>query len=283
MTVVHEELDRFSDEQPALVREVGDVTQRIGYVYRGEKGTFLVSRVLYPDLGLALSVVPSTPLRALLTRDITIENAVWDRTHHVEGREDSQIVPFLRDALPDPALGALVRWTDDEIVIERSIGSVDEVDLVALVLALESLSGAIRNARDAIAPPAGTDADVAAWRQLAERLGAPLTIGNLSIRGGTLDMQPVELGLEFDDAGRPTEMQVAVGERRSDNDELPERVRDLLAALAQTLPRSGVTHGVAWASLTLAAGGADATRIREVVRTLRGVVAALAETAGPYR
>ena len=283
MTVEREERDRFPDEQPSLVRELGDATIRIGYAYRGEKGTFLVSRVLYPRLGLALTVVPSTPLRELLSKDITIENAEWDRTHHVEGREDSQIVPFLRTSLPGAALGLLVRWTDDEVVTERSVGSVEGTDLASVALALESLATAIGHARDAITPPTGTNADLIEWRQLAERLGAPLTVGDLSIRGGTLDMQPVDLGLVFDDAWRPKTMHIAVGERQSQSAELPDRVRDLLATLAADLPSLGVTHGVAWASLPLASGGADAPRVREVVRTLRGVVAALVETAGPYR
>ncbi len=283
MTVEREELDRFPDEQPALVRELGDATIRIGYAYRGERGTYLVSRVLYPRLGLALSVVPSTPLRELLSKDITIENAVWDRTHHVEGREDSQIVPFLRHALPDVILGSLVRWTDDEVVTERSIGVVDEAALAPLVSALESLATAIAHARDAIAAPAGTNTDLGEWRKLAERLGAPLTVGDLSIRGGALDMQPVDLGLDFDEQGRAKEMRIGVGERQPQTDEVPERVREMLATIAKDLPDVGVSSGVAWASIPLTAGGTDATRVREVVRSLRGVVAALVESAGPYR
>ena len=284
MTVVSEELDRFPDEQPALVREIDDTTVRIGYAYRGEEGTFLVARVLYPRLGLGLSVTPSWGLRELVTRDITIGIAEWDRANHLDARDATQVTPFIRGTLPGRNLGKLVRWTDGELVTARSVGSVEEADLAGIALALEVFATTLASARQALAPPPGVAADLAEWQQLATRLGAPLTVGDLSIQGGTLELQPVDLGLVFDDEGRATAVRIDVGAPQApDGAELPERVREMVAGLEGELREITVHAGVASASVPLVGGAADATRVREVVHALRAVVATLVETTGPYR
>jgi hypothetical protein len=283
MSVVLDEQDRYPDEQPALVRDLGDGTIRIGYAYRGEDGTFLVARVTYLPLGLGLSVTPSSTLRELLTRDIQVGNPAWDRAHHVEAREAAQAMPFVRATLPAPAVGALVRWSDDELVAEHSIGGIEGADLASIEIGLESLASAITAARAVIVPPAGVTAEMGAWQQLAERLNGRLVVGDLSIRGGTLDLQPIEVALVFDKDGRATATRVDVGTEQPDGAEPNERASELLATVARDLPDAALRDGIASASIPLAAGGADAVRVREVARALRAIVAALVESAGPYR
>jgi hypothetical protein len=278
MTVVVDELDRYPDEQPALVASVGECELRVGYAYRGEKGTFLVGRVLYPPLGLGLDVTPSSGLRELFSRDIEIDVAAWDRAHHVEAREAAQVVPFLRAAIPGAAVGSLVRWSDDQIITERSVGAVDDRVLAPVVDALATLATAITSARGAIPLPAGVDADLASWRDLAERLGGSLVVGELSIRGGKLDRQPIDIGLVFDDEQRPLAIRITVGAPQGTGVEHTDKVRELLAESPDVMFADGV------ASVSLPIGDTGRIdRVREAARRLRSIVAAQYEHAGPYR
>lgn len=278
MRVLVDEQDRYPDEQPALVREAGDTTIRIGYAYRGEKGTFLVGRVTYPPLGLGLEVTPSSGLRELFSRDIEIDVDAWDKAHHVDARSAEQVVPFLRNAIPGAATGSLVRWTDDEILTERPIGALDEADIASLAHGLDTLANAIMFARAEIKPPVETN--VAEWQQLAERWNGHLSIGDLSIHGGTLDLQPVETVLEFDEAG-PTTLRVIVGSQQPADGEPTERVRELLANAAKETPPLTVKDGVAMAALPVTA--LDPAAVRDIARKLRGLLAVIYESGGPYR
>jgi hypothetical protein len=271
------------DEIPAVTRDIGDTHVRLGYAYRGTDGTFLCGRIAYPSLGLGLSVTPTSPLVDALRRDIHVDVSAWDRHHHVEARYAEQAVPFLRGALPGAASGDLVRWTDDELVTARSIGSIEDADLAAMTESLVSLAESIDAARGLIGPPPGLDVDEAAWRDLAQRVRGTLSLGDLSIHG-TLDMQPVSLGLVFDERDQPTTMGIAVGAPNEVN-ALPitDRVRQLLLDIEAELPGVALRDGVASATLAADNGGIDAPRVLEVARTLRGVLAALAEGDGPYR
>src|SRR5690349_3991256 len=71
---------------------------------------------------LGLSVHVSTPVRELLSGDLEVNIAEWDRSHRVDAREARQATPFLRrviEALRPPP--SIVRWTDDEMVLEYKI------------------------------------------------------------------------------------------------------------------------------------------------------------------
>jgi len=289
------------DGQPAIAREVDDSELRVVYSYRGEEGTFLVGRVTYPPLGLGLRVTPSSTLRHVFLEDIEIKVAAWDRAHHVIARSADQTVPFLRaaigPALAAPALGDFVSWDDDGIVFERPVASLEATELAQLATALGQLALAIARARPTLVPPPGLAVDVAAWQELARWLHGSLAIGDLSI-DGELDRMPVALGLEWDDDQKPRDLRVGVGHP----DAASAAIREVTLALArpadqaldvtdQTLVERlirwpadvvdlAVVDGVASASLV---GTVDATRVRELVHELRGLLAALDPEAGPYR
>ena len=258
---------------------------RIDHDYRGKDGTFLVARVAC-SLGLGLSVLPSSALREMLSRDIEIEVAEWDRAHHVAARSEAQATPYLTAAVPAVlvamrSLGPLARWNDSELVFERAITSINDQDLDATAAALARLATAL--AAIEVAPPPQLAVDLEAWRRLAQRLRGELTAGDLSVVG-ELDQIAVDLGLEFDDEGVPRRMRAHVGDPAAASELLraaalaPEHLTDWPADFEQL----HLADGVISASLAIA-GTADATRTFELVQALRGLIATLDPAPGPYR
>jgi hypothetical protein len=294
-------------DQQAVVRDGDGGELRIGYAYRGVDGAFLVARVHHPSLGLGLHVTPSSSLREVFFRDVEVDIEPWDRAHHVVARAAAQAVPFLRAVVPAlmrcGRLGALVRWSDDELVFEQRVSNPDDAQLAALATDLAMVASAVALARPAIAVPPDVVVDRAAWEALARWLRGPLSPGDLSIEGA-LDGAPVELGLVWTGA-RPTAVHVALGAPEAASAELravaialarpnvdvlrpgaAEPLVELLTAWPADLIELRVVDGVASASYALPAGdrpAVDAARVRELVEALRAVLGALAQGPGPYR
>lgn len=294
--------------QFAIERELDGCQLRIAYSYRAQDGTFVVSRIDHPSLGLGLSVTPSSAVRHMFLHDIEVDVAAWDRAHLVTARSDDQTIPVLRAVVPAlqgaTRLGKLVRWSDDALVFELPVSTVDRAQLEPLATALEQLAPVIAGAQRSVAPPPGLAVDVAAWQALARELGGSTTIGDLSIEG-TFQGAPVELGLVWDDDACPASIWVTAGdpeaasaELRAIRLELPRPAADALAepsasqlvGLVTQWPDDvvdlRVTDGIASALLRLSAGespAVDATRVRELVAGLRGVLVALDPGRGPYR
>jgi len=293
--------------QFAIERELDGCRLRIAYSYRDEGGTFLVSRIDHPSLGLGLSVTPSSALRHVFFRDIEVDIAAWDRAHLVTARFEDQATPVLRAIVPAlhqaVMLGALVRWGDDALVCELPVATVDREQLEATALALEGLAPVIAAAQREVAPPPGLAIDVDAWRALARDLDGALAAGDLSI-AGTFEGAPVELGLVWDEH-RAASLGVAVGDPEAASAELraiqlalPRPAADVLAApsasqLVELVTRwpddvteLRVRDGVASARLQLPVGApppVEAARARELVAALRAVLVALEPGRGPYR
>lgn len=299
--LVPDEQDAYPGEQPSVVAASAEGEIRVGYAYKGTDGTYLVARASYPSLGLDLSVRPSSSLRELLSADIEVGTAEWDRVHRVDAREAAQALPFLRQLVPTPRIGDLVRWSDDEIVFERKVVAVSVEDLARAMSELARLAGAIAAARPLIAPPGALSVDLDGWRSLAERLGAALCAGDLSIEG-TLDATRVVIGLVFDDDRRPTAMRAFVGDPKRASERAREtklalarpssgaatldqtsRTSSLLASWPEDIVELELADGVAAASLPVDGAGTDATRVRELIRHLQALLASLDESTGPYR
>jgi hypothetical protein len=211
--------------QFGIERELDGCRLRIAYSYRAEDGTFVVSRIEHPSLGLGLSVTPSSALRHVFFQDIEVDIAAWDRAHLVAARSEDQAVPVLRAIVPTlhhrgASLGALVQWTDDALVCELPVSAVDGDLLERVASALEELAPVIARAQRAVAPPPGLTVDAAAWRALARELDGEIAMGDLSIEG-TFQGAPVELGLVWDAEARPTAFRVAVGDPEAASAESP--------------------------------------------------------------
>jgi hypothetical protein len=293
----------------SIQRVVGESSLRIAYVYR-EDGTFLVGRVAAPSLGLGLSVTPSSALRHVFWKDIEVDISAWDRAHHVTARFAEQTIPALEATVPTlmrlPALGALVRWTDDEIVFEQPVPLPDKAHLISTASALEAVAATLDAARLAIAPPPTVAVELARWHELARWLETTLVVGDLSIVG-RLGKLPVELGLEFDEEHRPLAVYAIAGNPDETSDEvreiklsLPRPASDILGAnvaeqLVDPLSRwpadfveLEVANGSASARWRLPPPGdaplpLDAGRAKDLIVGLAGVLAALEPGTGPYR
>jgi len=277
--------DDDDETQLVIEREHRGALLRIGYDYRGKDGTFLIARVVHP-LGLGLSVAPVSSWRELLSTDIEIDLEAWDRSHHVTARSMTQAVPFLKWIVPlvmkaMRPLGPLARWTDDEIVFEHAVTTVDERDLVRTSSGLGELANDLLAAK--IPPPPELDVDVEAWQRLAQRLRGDLVLGDLSIEG-ELDQMPVALRLQFDEEGVPRRIRADVGDPQNTSELL--RAARLSSQHTADWPTDFIevhyADGIASAAIVVEET-ADASRALELVQALRGLLARLDPAPGPYR
>jgi hypothetical protein len=292
--------------QPAIEREVGSSVVRIAYRYRGEQGTYLVSRVDHPPLGLGLDVTPGSSLRHMFFADLESGNRDFDRAHRAAARSHDQARPVVAAmAVPLLAcseLGRLVRWDDDAMTFERAITSVTGQHLAAIAADLTRLANVLDPAIAAIAAPSAVVVDRTAWDGLAGWLRGTLTVGDLSIDGHHGDL-PVEVRLLWDDDGRATGVRVAIGSPMAASaalrgvalslprpgpdalgDATAERLIPQLAAWPTDLTDLRIADGIAAATWQLPADRtADAARVRALVEALRALLATLEPGAGPYR
>lgn len=292
-----------SGGEPTLRRQVDDLELAIDYAYRADEGTFIVSRVRYPRLGIQLLVAPGTSLRNAVFQDIESGHRGWDREHRVSATSAAQAAPLLRAVVPILAsaseLGALKTWSDEDIVFERRVGTLKPTDLTGISMDVQRVAHAIAAASNALLPPPGLGVDIAQWRVLAERLHGRLVVGDLSIDGRT-DQLPVSIRLRRD-RGAPSAIRVSVGDTatagpiaRETNldftnpaadapaDSRAERIAAQLARWPADVTRLEIANGSASAHLPISAA-ADTSRIRDLVRDLRTVLAALDAGIGPYR
>jgi hypothetical protein len=297
--------------QVAVEREAGDSELYLAYAYRGEEGTFAVSRIAHPALGLDLVVTPSSALRHVFFKDVEVDVESWDRAHHVTARFADQAIPPLRAVVPAlmraAHLGTLMRWDDDGLVFERPFAAIDEHELGRMADELAAVASAIAVASVEIAPPGGLVVDVPAWQRLATWLDGRFCVGDLSIEG-TLDGAPVHVALEWTEDHQPRCVRATLGDPEAASaqtrgvaislahpaaevasDPGASSIRERVAAWPADLIELQITNGVASAAYLLPAGASpvlETARVRELAEALRSVLAALdpgAPGAGPYR
>jgi hypothetical protein len=286
------EPDTTDSADAAVACDVGDARLTIAHVYRGTDGTFLRASIAHPPLGIGLRGEPSK--RRMVAADMR------------DGDHTEPVVAGTRAALASrlATLGAVVAWTETELAFELGVETLEVRTLATVADALAGVDIDYRRVRFAIPPPRGVDVDLDAWRALATRLHGELCVGDLSI-SGDVDGTPVRVGIAFDDSGAPESLAATAGS--------PERAGDALRAIAFDAPvparsaslRVHADHDEALAAaarqletwppevsyLSVADGVArarrplpgDASRARELVDLLVGLLAALGPTTGPYR
>ncbi len=302
--------DEAPGEAAAAKTIVDGVTARVAHVESRATGGLLVTEIHPPDLGMQLSVTPGSTVRHLFWRDIEIGDDGWDEDHVVRARLPVQAVAFLRVTVPAlkgaRALGTLMRVDDHGARFERPVaGATTEVIRVAMDEAA-ALARVFARARQAIPAPDDVSTDLAAWHEVAKTLGGDLGRGNLRVEG-TLDGAPAAIALRWRDDGTPRDLRVEVGDAATAsaataalqlelaspaNQALDVNVPPALTELLLRWPDDHVdltvAHGAVAASLRLgtAADGrphASAEAALALTRRLRGLLAALAPAAGPFR
>jgi hypothetical protein len=298
--------DHDRDHGPALTGDLADGAAELRYDYRGQDGTFLVTRVAHEPLGLGLTVTPGSALRHLLWTDVEIDLPAWDRAHYVAARFAEQAVPFLRAVVPAlmqaAELGTMIRWDDDAMVFERPVVTVGEGELRAMIKRVRAVAAVVASARRDLARPPEPVLDLPAWRDLATWLDASMCPGDLAL-AGHLDGLPATVDFVWRDH-RPVAVRASLGGPDVSADlhaislrlaqpladvlhvRVSDAVLDCVARWPPDLVDLVVEGGVASASLPLAQTdprAIDVTRVRALVTSLRALIAALGPTTSPYR
>lgn len=174
----------FDRERTTMTTHRGDVTVRIFREHRGADGLCSTAELEYPGLGLGIAGGP--------TRDSTVDHPArvrlgdpeWDERHVIVAREHRQLRKLLTTPLSHALLPLHLSTFDDEelILYHRDPGQNHE-PLHRFVHGALAVADALTAARGQIPAPASMAAMVTTWERLAERLGASLTLGDMSIRG----------------------------------------------------------------------------------------------------
>jgi hypothetical protein len=248
-----------------LTGRIATCMTAIGYVRSA-----LTGEIRYDDLGLGLRL-----------------NGVL-----AEGRDHDQI-----RAAFDPAVGrALAAFTWAEMDDHRAIVTqwrLGERDLPEMIGDVAELAGWIGVLRRRIPPPAAMVAALAGYRALAESLCAPLTVGSMSIRGGAIDGERLDVTTLFEGA-TPERTALSLRLRAPLMAPLDAASSDSLAALPEEARRHLVALGREALSLSgegqsltllLPEVELDADRLASLLRDLARLGRVLGErrAGGPYR
>lgn len=198
---VARELDLRSE--PGRLRgEVGEVGIDIVREHRGRQGVFLVARLSYPRLELGLGIEPeSSRLDRLIHSDIQ-RPAGWDGRYRLRGRDLDQVAAFARPLRPFADEVHALYFDDHEARVEHRDAGQRHKTLREFVLLVRRLAVAIDTARGEIPPPAVMAAGLESWHRLAQRLGGPLELASMSVRGHFLAV-PAEVVTEWSAEGHP--------------------------------------------------------------------------------
>jgi hypothetical protein len=161
----------------------------------------LSAEIRWEPLGLDL-LVEKSRLGALLGVDVG--DAPFQRRFRVRGRDASQV----RSALPATLRRALlgfdeVRLDDERAEVRSAAPGHDQPWIGDFVGRVAALAAAVRAASALIAPPPALAEALPAWRAFAAERGGSLTVGDLGVRGATLDGARLDVLTTFDRAGAP--------------------------------------------------------------------------------
>ncbi len=175
----------FRYDGRSLSTSVDGVDVQITREHDGRRGVFLVARLLYPDLGVGLSVAGRPPEVRLL------------------GRDQGQVT-HLAAALADVVSRCpLVRADDREMRCELRDGGQRAHTLEGFVDGARALATALAQALPRIPPPACMAEMVPAWERTARALGGRLVHAAMRIEAAT-DQMPFQLKTHWDELGRPS-------------------------------------------------------------------------------
>lgn len=135
----HPELGTIS---PWIYAAHAGLVMRLGYAFRDDGSTFLISRIRYQPLELGFEVTPGKRGGALVANVPD-----WDRAHAVAARDHVRATAILTSVVPALGpLGSLVRWDDDWLVCERAVAEIDAALVAEVANALRTVCGKLAKA-----------------------------------------------------------------------------------------------------------------------------------------
>jgi hypothetical protein len=182
-----------------LQARIGDVIAIVQQELRPGRGVYLVGRVRYPTLGLALD---GGVLHGF-QRFVGSANRVSTGEHYFVGRDKQQVEAFV-DALGLAQVTASIAdISDDELILEQGKATQRFADIRAFASLTLSLARRWTEAVKAIPPPECFDpSQVATWRSLADALGTTLATASMSA-AGSFEGRTAELATRFAADGAP--------------------------------------------------------------------------------
>lgn len=179
---------------------VAGVTLRVGPETRPSGAREIVAHLAWPSLGIALRVEEGSLLGSLLSREIDVDHAAFDRRFQVRCRFAEQAKAIfdaetceVLTTFPEVAIG------DEGALLAVPIMLTDEEPLADFVKRARTAAERLGEAFARVPPPPPLASAVESWRGLAERLSGRFEIGSGSIREGTLGPERVEIVTEWSD------------------------------------------------------------------------------------
>ncbi len=174
---------RFDEEANTLLGMSGDASFEILRAHRDGDGIFVVGRIAYPSLHLAIDGGRSTGLRRIFDRGFSVGDEGWDTRHFLAGREQRQVRAFMGALVYALRNLRLADVSDEEIVVElRRAGSARE-SLARFVASVMEVATAVEHGRRAIPIPAKMKGTQQSWQRLAKRLGGTLEKARMATSG----------------------------------------------------------------------------------------------------
>jgi hypothetical protein len=275
----------------------GDVRVTVTREHRGDAGIFLVGRLAFPPLHLALDGGKRTGFRRILGGGEPLGAEAWDRVHYLTGREGPQVAAFARPLAPALAALALADLDDEHMVVERRDAGQLARPLEGFVGDVVRIAERLPEARAAIPAPGALAEGEARWHELAKRLGTTLERARMSVSGDLAGLR-AEITTQWGQDGRPehTEVRLACAEAIPERQHLTWRRDDGAPVNGERLPPDAraAVHFLAERSLALRIGELEVRADLEAplvdprpalvaLEALERLRAALRTAHGPYR
>jgi hypothetical protein len=295
--VAEEHGARFDEETSTLVGNVGDVSIEVSREHRGGDGIFVVARVAYRSLHIAIDGGLATGLRRVFDRGFSVGDKAWDRRHYLAGREERQVVGFMTALMPVLSKLRLADISDDELVVEVRHAGVARASLARFVAGAIGVAENVERARRRIPIPAKMKGTTKSWQALAKRLGGKLEKARMAVEGH-YEGAEAHVATVWSTEGEPlhTVIAVAVADAVAEKSafvwsegrflsgdvaELPKRARKLVELV--TAGALSLTVDPERIELWDEAPIEDTAHALKRLDQLLGLAAALRGQQGPYR
>lgn len=135
----------------------------------------------------------------------------FGRRYKVHGRDPGQVRPLFAAPLRKALLAFEEAYVDDRHArVKSKTAGLDQPHIGRFLQDVARLAAELSSAASRVPPPMGLAEALPAWRAFAAELGAELTVGSMSLTGGTLDGARFEVETLFEDRVSPARSRVTL-------------------------------------------------------------------------